>query len=442
MSISLKAKLHLKTLFLAFAQLCLVSADVLNSYPTMRKIAGLSAREDQNFWIDSYEGADPLSVELSNPHDCGTDVYGRIYIVDKESHSILRVSADGSTLTTVAGTHSLGNASDLPQTATTGALFNPNGLFVFADGSFLILDTDNRKVRKVSAEGIMETVFQYPAGFGSGRGLVANSSGTEIYFCGEITTSTSQAVKRWTTDAGFTTVAEIDPGERGLGNLDLGPDGSLYVTSSGDHRVFQIPPGGTPIVVAGNGTTNGPVTDGALATSVSLDRARGIAVLPDGTFFVAAQKGGDIWWVDNGPANDGIARRIHLFVNGARSGNINSGDDQPRTGISDRIAEPRAIHLATNGDLLITCNDTGYIRAVRNVCKPTAPSLQLNGSTLTWDANWQETFAIETSPTMKDGSWTFHSGTTSQFTGQESMTIDTSQSGFIRLTAPQVAGGE
>ncbi|MFT6180952.1 MAG: hypothetical protein ACI9NQ_000725 [Paracoccaceae bacterium] len=415
---------------------------VLERYTTLRTIAGLGDQEDRNFWQAQFEGANPRLTELSNPHDCGTDALGRVYIVDKQSHSVLRVSADGSELITVAGTHSSGNAADGSLSAVNGALSNPNGLYVFADGSFLILDTDNRKVRQVDRDGMMETLFTYPAGFGAGRGLVASVAGDEIYFCGEFVSGSQQNVKRWTEAEGFSTVAGINSGTRGLGNLDVGPDGSLFVTSAGDHRVFQIKPGQTPVIVAGNGTTNGNMTSGSLATTVSLDRVRGIAVLPDGSFFVATQKGGDVWWVDNGPANNGINRRIHLFVNGAGSGNIKAGDNQPRTGIPDRIAEPRAIHLATNGDLLITCNDTGVIRAVRNICKATAPVLSFNYPFLAWQADWREQFVMEVSHHLEEGSWSIYKSITSLSGGLESLPLPDPVPRFMRFVASQQAGGQ
>lgn len=415
---------------------------VLERYTTLRTVAGLGNQEDGNFWQAGFEGGNPKLVELSNPHDCGTDAYGRVYIVDKESHSVLRVSADGSQITTVAGTHSPGNAPDAPISATTGDLSNPNGLHVLADGGFLILDTGNQKVRIVDREGMMKTLFTYPAGFGAGRGLVASPFGDEVYFCGELVSASEQNVKRWSAENGFTTVAGINPGARGLGNLDLGPHGSLFVTSAGDHRVFKIAPGGSPVVVAGNGSTSGSPTSGALATSVSLDRVRGIAVLPDGSFFVATQKGGDVWWVDNGPANDGAGRRIHLFVNGSGSGNIQTGDNQHRTGGADRIAEPRAINLASNGDLLITCNDTGVIRAVRNACKPKAPVLKLNYPALSWRSNWRDRFIMEVSENLQEGSWTPMAGISSRANGAHTLVFSEPAPGFIRFSAPHLAGGQ
>jgi len=434
-----------KVLLIAFAltQFGLaLELSVLDRYTTLRTIAGMGNLEDGNFWQTAYEGSHPRLVELSNPHHCGTDAYGRVYIVDKESHSVLRVSADGSTIITVAGTHIAGNAGDESITATSGALQNPNGLFVFPNGRFFVLDTDNRKVRCIDPNGIMTTLFHYPAGFGAGRGLVASPLGDEVYFCGELVSPTQQLVKKWSAHQGFTTVATINPGVQGLGNLDLGPNGTLYVTSVGDHRVYRITQNGNPIVVAGNGMTDGNLTSGSLATTVALNRVRAVAVLPDDSFFLATQKGGDVWWVDNGAAHDGLNRRIHLFVNGAGSGNIKLGDDQSRLGETDRIAEPRAIHLATNGDLLITCNDTGVIRAVRNICRPKAPMLHYQHPILSWDSQWGDRFIIEESNTMAAGSWTSQSGVTTAVTGRQSLRLSEQSSRFFRLYVSHLAGGQ
>lgn len=103
---------------------------VLSGFGVMRHLAGTGNEEDENSRVTGFEGTYPLSVELSNPRDCGTDDFGLVYIVDKESHSVLRISSDGSSLTTVAGTHRAGNGPDSETAALSVALNNPNGLHV------------------------------------------------------------------------------------------------------------------------------------------------------------------------------------------------------------------------------------------------------------------------------------------------------------------------
>ncbi len=408
---------------------------VFDRYTTLRTIAGTGTDREQNFWQSSFEGADPRAVELSNPHDCGSDAFGRVFIVDKQSHSVLMVSADGSTLTTVLGTHQSANGGDEPQVATSVAIQNPNGLHVFADGSFLVLDTDNRKVRIVDTAGICRTLFTHSPGFSGGRGLVATADGSAVYFNGEFTAVGMQTVKRWTETGGIETFATIPVPDGTLGNLDLAPDGALFVTANRGHLVYRVVEGGVPEIVAGNGFADGNTTSGSLATQVSLNRVRGVAVLPDGTFFLATQKGGDIWWVDNDPAG----RRIHLFLAGDSSGNTFSGDGLPRSTTFSRIAEPRAITLATNGDLLITCNDNGFIRAIRNVCKPIAPEPRVENGNLTWSTGWKEVVVVEESNTLKPNSWSLAEVTS----GMQSIPlVSYGEKSFFRLSVPNLAGGQ
>ena len=82
------------------------------------------------------------------------DHAGNIYIVDKDSHSILKVTPDGA-IQTVAGTHEGGFNGDGPATGTSMCIANfPNGEWVRADGTVYVLDTDNGKVRRLSPDYI------------------------------------------------------------------------------------------------------------------------------------------------------------------------------------------------------------------------------------------------------------------------------------------------
>ena len=189
--------------------------NALKIFSTLRTVAGTGLSKDDNFWVPGFEGADPKQVELSNPHDCGTDAWGRVYIVDKESHSVLRVSADGSTITTVAGTHTSGDGPDSPTPATQVDLSNPNGLHVLGDGTFYILDTDNKKIRKVTPSGMCSTILKHAPGFFAGRGLWVSDDEQVIYFCGGIMPSGLQAVMKLSAIGELTDYAYVPPGTRG-----------------------------------------------------------------------------------------------------------------------------------------------------------------------------------------------------------------------------------
>ena len=332
---------------------------VFASYGNLQTRAGVGDDDDKNFWEASFEGAPAREVELSNPHMTMADAVGNLYIADKESHSVLRIDAEGF-LHTHAGTH-VGGLNGEEGLATEIQLNNPNGLFVRPDGVVYILDFFNQRVRKVDLEGQLTTLIHEPNGFGPGRGLWVSPDEQLVYFNGP------GNVKRWTAAGGVEVVVEslTDPG-----NLTVDPDGALVVTSrAGDgandtsHRVYRVGADGELTVIAGNGTTDEPMTDGVPATSVGLESARGVAFLPSGGFFVATQKGGDVWYVD-------VGGLIHQFVIGAPKGNVRNGDGLRFSTPGDKIAEPRAVALAPNGDLIITTNDNGYIRVVERFQEP------------------------------------------------------------------------
>src|SRR6187431_1036460 len=113
---------------------------VRTAYGLLTHVAGVGADQDVNSWLPTYEGANALSVELSNPHMAQADAAGNIYIADKESNSILKVTPTG-TIHTVAGTHVAGFDGD--GVATARQLNQPNGVFVLADGTFYIVDLNN-----------------------------------------------------------------------------------------------------------------------------------------------------------------------------------------------------------------------------------------------------------------------------------------------------------
>jgi len=74
------------------------------------------------------------------------DDASNVFIVDKDSHSVLQITLDGR-IHTVAGTHVPGFDGDGPAPATSLELYQPNGLYVHGDGTFFILDTGKARVR-------------------------------------------------------------------------------------------------------------------------------------------------------------------------------------------------------------------------------------------------------------------------------------------------------
>ena len=118
----------------------------------------------------------PLSItgiNLNSPKGVAVDAAGDVYIADTGNGRILKVTPVGSITktTTVAGTGVNGYSGD-GGPATSAQLNNPYGVAVDAAGNVYITDTNNQRVRMVSAAtGIITTVA------GTGRSGYAGDGG-------------------------------------------------------------------------------------------------------------------------------------------------------------------------------------------------------------------------------------------------------------------------
>jgi glucose/arabinose dehydrogenase len=130
------------------------------------------------------------------------------------------------------------------------------------------------------------------------------------------------------------------------------------VTEQGRHLVHRISPDGKKKeTIAGNGTTSEPI-NGRPATEIGLHEVRGVALRPDGSYFLCTHKGGDVIFVDS----HGIANKL---IDGEGRGNVHAGEGEAVSTPGDKISEPRAVTLAPNGDLIVTSGDYGFVRVVK-----------------------------------------------------------------------------
>ncbi len=318
-------------------------------YGVLRTVAGKGAidQDGRSDWQESFEDGPAIEAELSRPHIAMADDEGNIFIADKEAHAIRKVTRDGI-IVTVAGTNETGDGADSGE-GTQLQLSSPNGLWVFGNGTVFILDLRNKKIRRLDPSGEMTTLFSADDGFGLGRGLWVSDDEQLVYVaCGD-------HVKKWTPSNGIEVYAE---GFLGLGNLVVDPEGRLVVTDRSDHRVFRIDNKGNKTVIAGNGTTSGGGS-GSPALETGLDEVRGVWFLEDGSYYLATHHGSQVWYVDT----DGI---INLFVDGSPNAS-HAGDGEPFDTPGFKISEPRAVTVDTEGNVIITEHDNGYIRMVERI---------------------------------------------------------------------------
>jgi hypothetical protein len=321
---------------------------VFASFGDIETLAGMAQVEDKgvNGWQDSFEGGPATAAELSRPHMSMADAAGNVYVADKDAHGIRKISLDGS-IVTFAGTNVPGDGGNGPALATSMPLSSPNGLWVSPSSAVYVLDLGNDKVRRIK-DGSMETLFSI-GGAGTGRGLWVADDESLAYI------SAGTVLKKWTPEGGVEILAL---GFSSLGNLFVEAQGTILVADRAGHSVYRVSADGSKTRVAGNGQSSGG-GDGQAATSTGLDEVRGVWGEPSGGFFLATHRGGQIWFVDT-------LGEIHLFVDGD-SNDSHAGDglrfDDPQV----KISEPRAITMDSQGNLLITEHDGGYLRRVNRL---------------------------------------------------------------------------
>lgn len=381
-------------------------------YQTCTVIAGLGAANgdnNPNEW-NNAEGQLAVNAELSEPHSAMADIYGRVFIADKNSQTVRRIDPDG-TIHTVAGM----NTNEL-QSGGTNAGYNGDGparsrllngpqhAYVMPDGTFYVLDSENRMIRRVDTNGVMTTVITDSAVLN--RGLWVSRDEQTIYYC------TNAQLKRWTPALGNVAGNVVARGFKQTGNIDVSAEGDIYVTDRDGSAVYRVPVnfgGGTvtdTMRVAGLGTNenDGREMNGMPANQVGMREVRGIAFHPLGGYFLASHAGGDVWYVDTAGA-------AWMFIQGNGS-DAHEPNPFPVPATSrNMLAEIRSVSVSLSGDLLIACNDAGYIRKVTNVLpRPAAPQWEEAayvpgaGKRLRWQSEPGQWYLLEHSTTM-NGDW-------------------------------------
>ena len=251
------------------------------------------------------DGRLATSASLFFPRDVAVDGTGNIYIADRANNRIRRVSVAGL-ITTVAGNGDQGFSGD-GGPATDAVLNLPFGVAVDGVGNLYIADSTNRRVRKVSPEGLISTiagngergvagdggpaieaslVFPVDLALDDGGNLYiadfANNRIRKVSPDGMITTVAGNGEAGFSGDEGPATSAALS------GPIGLAFDGAgnLYFADRSNHRIRKVTLEGTISTVAGNGVL-GYLGDGGPATSASLSTPRGTEADAAGNVYIA-----------------------------------------------------------------------------------------------------------------------------------------------------------
>jgi uncharacterized protein (TIGR03437 family) len=205
-----------------------------------------------------------LPVGASYPQGLAIDSGGNLYIADHDNDRIAVVAPSGAVSTLAGVCHppfpvtlcpSGFSGDGGPAVNATFAL--PYGVGVDPLGNVYVADTGNRRIRKISASRIIDTVA---------------GNGTESY----------------SGDGGPASKAQLG----GPSGASFDSTGNLYFADAQNDRIRKIAPDGTITTIAGTGTPGfsgdgGPAINAQLNLSSAPDGQVGVTFDPAGNFYIA-----------------------------------------------------------------------------------------------------------------------------------------------------------
>ena len=282
--------------------------------------------------------------------DIALDAFGNVYIADSGNHTIRKIDVNG-TVSTFAGTSGRSGSSDGP--ITTARFNSPRGIAVVSSGDNTVIyvaDTANHAIRKI-ANGTVTTI----AGVSGTSGFANGNGGAALFLTPTDIAIDSTGGILYVTDAGNHIVRKIDTGyivstlagvPRSSGYvdgtpdiarfnspwaLDVGADGSIYVSDRANSAIRKITPSGTVSTLVAN---LAPVTT--------------VAVQGDNTVYAS----GFTFIIRITP--DGAASAL-CGVSGSAGGALGTGDEA-------RFANITGLDVTSSGVLYIADGGNNVIR--------------------------------------------------------------------------------
>jgi uncharacterized protein (TIGR03437 family) len=255
------------------------------------------------------------AARLNHPAGVAMDSSGNLYIADRDNNRIRRVSP-GGTISTVAGTGTIGNTGD-GGLAAEAQLNAPSSVSVDAAGNLYVADTGNQRVRKVTTDGhisaatnlgLLSPVYAIPDSAGNiyiadaTAGKILKASGTDGVPATVLTGLNSprglaldQLGNLYFTEAGGSRVSKVAPngtvtslgGKWGIPRgIAVDSAGNVYVADTGLQQIFQIDTSGHVAPIAGTGTP-GFSGDGGPALAAQLGYPWDVNASSSGTLVIA-----------------------------------------------------------------------------------------------------------------------------------------------------------
>ena len=353
-------------LILTVAALAAPSAAAVTGASTITTVAGTGMG---GFGGD---GGNATAATLSAPRAVAVDSQGNVYVADQANNRVREIS--GATITTIAGTGTGGFSGD-GGPATAAELNRPAGVAVDGAGDVYVADTNNQRIRRISAGTITTVAGTGTPGFSGDDGPaaaaqlqypfgVAVDAQENIY----IADTFNNRVREVSSGAIITIAGTSTPGFSGDGGpamsaqldfptaIAVDANGDVYIADSSNNRVREITgrgSGGTITTIAGNGA-GGYSGDLGPATSAELFVPYAVAIDDRGGVYIS-------------DAGNSVVRKIVAgtitTIAGGHPGPA-GGDGGPA--INSSLFSPKGIGLDAHDDLYIAEFGADRVRKIAN----------------------------------------------------------------------------
>lgn len=261
----------------------------------------------------TVEGAVGTDVQLNHPTDLGQLSDGTMLVMAWHNHKLRKISP-GTERVSISCGSGAGFAGDGAM-AKTALLKQPKALQVDAQDNVYLLDQQNFRVRKISAAGVISTIagngtkafggddgpalmasFDFEAGsnpepsgglaLANGKLYVAETLSHRIRAI-DLTTSVITTIAG-SGVGGFADGPALEAQFLNPRDLEVGPDGRLYVADTDNNRIRAIDlTSGVVSTVVGTGEMGLDADDDRLAIATKLHRPFGIEFDRDGNLYVS-----------------------------------------------------------------------------------------------------------------------------------------------------------
>jgi sugar lactone lactonase YvrE len=266
------------------------------------------------------DGGAATSAAMNMPHELRFDRQGNIYAAERDNHVVRRIDAKTGLISTVAGTGTAGFSGD-GGPAKAAMLRQPHSIAFDRDGSLLICDIGNQRIRRLNlGTGVIET------------------------YCG-----TGEA--KATPDGAPVAGASLN----GPRTLAPAPNGDLFLALREGNAIYRIDYRTKTLHrVAGTGRS-GYSGDGGPALQADLGGPKGLAYSSRGALYVA-------------DTENHVIRRIDLSTGIISTvlGDGTRGDGPESDPLHCRLSRPHGVHADASG-LYVSDSESHRIRLLRVV---------------------------------------------------------------------------